>query len=127
MLPVAHVGQVARQCVFAHVASVAVVVGLAEAEQVAIVAGVPLIIVDRQLLQRLRGAAGRGVFACYFADGRVCFRHEQADGDARHHGDHQQNQYAFHRPVGIEQLLTKMRAVTRSVPCHRTLSSLTRT
>ena len=57
MLPVAHVGEVARQHVFAHVASVAVVIGLAEAEQVAIVAGVPLIIVDRQLLQRLRGGA----------------------------------------------------------------------
>ena len=97
--------------------------------EVAIVAGVPAgLIVDRQLTAAFaRRCQTRCIRLLFRRRSGLTFGMSRPIGDARHHG---------HRPAGSAMRsagpsalnsLAKMRAVTRSAPCHRTLSSLTRT
>ena len=99
-----HVRQIAREHVFAHVATVAIVVGFAESERIAIISGLAGIVVDGKFFQRFRSCAGCRVLAGDFAYGRIDFRQQHADSDADYRNDYQQNRNTFQRTVGVIQL-----------------------
>lgn len=97
-----HVCQIAGEHIFAHVATIAVVVGFSEPERVAIISGFAGIIVNRKFFQRFRGSAGCRVFAGNLAYGRIDFRQKQANSDADYRNDDQQNENASQRTVSID-------------------------
>ena len=97
-----NVRQIAREHVFAHVATVAIVVGFAESERIAIISGLAGIVVDGKFFQRFRSCAGCRVLAGDFTYGRIDFRQQHADSDADYRNDYQQNKNTFQRTVGVD-------------------------
>ena len=77
--------------------AVAIIVGGAESEGVAVVAGGVGPVVDLQPVQRVRRRAGGNVFAGDLADGGADFGQRQTDDNAEQGGDHHQYHKTFQR------------------------------
>ena len=97
-----HVLQIAGQYLVAHIAAVAIVVGLAISEQVAVIAILALRIIHAKRLQHVRRWARGHVLAGQLPHLGADLRQHHADHDTHHDGDDQQDQHALERIGHVE-------------------------
>ena len=113
---ICHISQIARQNVLAHIAPVAVVVGLAESEQIAVIAVAIGPVHHGELVQRLRSGSSGRVSAGDLGDAVVDARQNHAEGCSDHHCDEQDDQDSLERCHSVFALESSCH--THSVNAH---------